>query len=186
MGPVTGNKRLEVTCIQLSTLMGYWKVKTERELSLALKAVKEAATSLYYHKRIWKKKKEFWVYQVFSKARMRERGRQSNKMARGWDGHCQEAQPVWNSWQWAGTTKWFTHLVAPWTWFHLCADFFNSKYHSITGPSLDASVDVELRTRRADYKLFSDLTVQRATISNSALFKGWLKHASCLPCSTTG
>lgn len=121
VGSVTGNRRLEVTCIQLSTLMGYWKVKTGLELSLALKAVKETAKSLYYHRRIWKKKKEFWVYRVFSKARGRERGRQSNKMARGWDGHCQEAQPVWNSWQWVGTTKWFTYLAAPWTWFHLCA-----------------------------------------------------------------
>ena len=46
--------------------MGYWKVKTERELSLALKAVKETATSLYYHKRIWKKKKKNFEFTRYS------------------------------------------------------------------------------------------------------------------------
>lgn len=66
VGSVTGNRRLEVTCIQLSTLMGYWKVKTGLELSLALKAVKETAKSLYYHKRIWKKKKKNFEFTRYS------------------------------------------------------------------------------------------------------------------------
>ena len=39
-------------------------------------------------------------------------------------------------------------------------------------PSLVESADVEPRTPRADYKLFLDLNVQRATTSNPCIVEG--------------
>lgn len=71
-----------------------------------------------------------------------------------------------------GYNKMIYILSCPLNMVPSMCDLFNSQYHSVTGPSLDASADMELRTLRAGYKLFSDLTVQRATVSDSASFKG--------------